>query len=165
MYSWIKSYLFHRTARVKLDGKLSKLVTLREGVPQGGVISPTLFLVYINDLVSNLPRHVSNTLHADDLAVWCSETSTSTATLRMQTTINHVAEWTDKWALIINKNKTVSTLFSLSTSKEKVKLNLEDHPVPQVETPTFLGAKLDPRLTWKPHIEEIQERAFKNFQS
>ena len=161
MYSWIKSYLFHRTARVKLDGKLSNLVTLREGVPQGGVISPTLFLVYINDLVSNLPRHVSNTLHADDLAVWCSETSTSTATLRMQTTINHVAEWTDKWALIINKNKTVSTLFSLSTSKEKVKLNLEDHPVPQVETSTFLGAKLDSRLTWKPHIEEIQGRAFK----
>ena len=161
MYRWLKHFLFHRTARVKLDGKLSNLVKMREGVPQGGVISPTLFLVYINDLVSNLPRHVSNTLHADDLAVWCAETSTATATLRIQTTIKQVATWADKWAVKINKSKTVSTLFSLSTSKEKVRLHLEDKQVPQVEKPTFLGTKLDSRLTWKPHIEEIQERAYK----
>ena len=57
--------------------------------------------------------------------------------------------------------KTVLTLFSLSTTKEKVKLTLEDHPVPQVETPTFLGATLDSRLTWKAHIEAVEERAIK----
>jgi len=161
MYKWLNDFLFRRTARVKLDGALSNLVKMREGVPQGGVISSTLFLVYINDLVTALPRHVMNTLHADDLAVWCSESSTATATHRIQTTIQTVSDWTSKWALNINKLKTVTTLFSLSTSKEKVKLKLDDHPVPQVETPTFLGATLDSRLTWKSHIEAVEKRAYK----
>jgi ribonuclease HI len=161
MFCWLKNFLFNRTARVKLNGTLSNLVKMREGVPQGGVISPTLFLVYINDLVSNLPRYVSNTLHADDLAIWSSETSTATAKLRIQTAIQKVAEWTNKWALTVNKTKTVSTLFSLSTSKEEVKLLLDDNPVPQTDTPTFLGTMLDSRLTWKPHIENLQQRSFK----
>ena len=161
MHKWLKSYLFQRTARVKLDGQLSNLVKMREGVPQGGVISPTLFIVFINDLMKTIPRHVKNTLHADDLAVWCSEQSTATAQLRMQDTIQNVSDWAEKWALQINTTKTVTTLFSLSTTKENIKLYLNDHPVPQADTPTFLGATLDSRLSWKPHIESIEGRAYK----
>ena len=67
MYKWLSDFLFNRTARMKLDGTISRQVKLREGVPQGGVVSPTLFLVYMNDNTTTVPRHVSNTLHADDL--------------------------------------------------------------------------------------------------
>ena len=161
MYRWLSDYLFQRTARVKLDGTISNLVKLREGVPQGGVISPTLFLVYINDITTTVPKHVSNTLHADDFAVWNASEHTTTATHRIQDTVNRVNSWTEKWALKLNKTKTVSTLFSLSTSKEKVKLNIADQPVPQVETPTFLGVTLDTRLTWKPHLEAVETRTVK----
>jgi ribonuclease HI len=161
MYNWLHDFLFQRTARVKLDGTLSNLVKMREGVPQGGVVSPTLFLVYINDIVSSVPRHVSNTLHADDFAVWASETSTGTATHRIQTTINRVSSWTNTWALNINTLKTTATLFSLSTSKEKISLKLDNQQVPQVDTPTFLGVTLDTRLTWKPHIETMEQRTVK----
>ena len=52
---------------------------MREGVPQGGVISPTLFLTYINDITNTIPRQVSNTLPADDLAVWSASEHTTTA--------------------------------------------------------------------------------------
>jgi len=86
MYKWLSDFLFNRTARVMVDGTISRLVKLREGVPQGGVISPTLFLVYINDLTTTVPKHVSNTLHADDFAVWCAEEHTSTAVYRIQNT-------------------------------------------------------------------------------
>ena len=51
-YRWIESFLQHRTAKVKLDGNLSQTVKIREGVPQGGVISPTLFVVFINDITN-----------------------------------------------------------------------------------------------------------------
>ena len=118
MYMWIQHFLFARTARVKLNGIFSKTVCLREGVPQGGVLSPTLFLVYINDILTTISKKVSNTLHADDLAI--------------------------------------STLFSLSTSKEQIKLRLKDEIVPQTDTPNFLGVKLDTRLTWKPQIEKME---------
>ncbi|KAK7116423.1 hypothetical protein V1264_002108 [Littorina saxatilis] len=161
MFKWLNDFLFIRTARVMVDGTTSNLVKLREGVPQGGVISPTLFLVYINDITTTVPRHVSNTLHADDFAVWCAEEHTSTATHRIQNTINSVSSWSEHWALQLNTTKTVSTLFSLSTFKEKVLLKLKDQAVPQVDTPTLLGVTLDTRLTWKPQIEATEGRAMK----
>ena len=159
MYKWLSDFLFNRTARVKLDGTISRQVKLREGVPQGGVVSPTLFLVYINDITTTVPRHVSNTLHADDFAVWCAEEHTTTAVHHIQNTINEVCSWTESWALQLNTTKTVSTLFTLSTTKEKVSLRLNNQPVPQVETPTFLGVTLDTRLTWKPHLEAVEAKA------
>ena len=59
MYKWLSDF-FNRTARVKVDGTISRQVKLREGVPQGGVVSPTLFLVYINDIMTTVPRHVKH---------------------------------------------------------------------------------------------------------
>ena len=153
MYKWLSDFLFNRTARVKLDGTISRQVKLREGVPQGGVISPTLFLVYMNGITTTVPRQVSNTLHADDFAVWCAEEHTTTAVLRIQNTKNEVCSWTESWALQLNTTKTVSTLFTLSITKEKVSLKLDNQPVPKVETPTFLGVTPHTRLTWKPHLD------------
>ena len=54
--------------------------------------------------------------------------------------------------------KTQSTVFSLSTSKEKVAIKLGDKTLPQVETPTILGVKLDTRLSWEPHIEDMEKK-------
>ena len=79
----------------------------------------------------------------------------------IQDIINKVSDWTRKWALRLNKIKTVSTLFSLSTTKEKVKLTLEDQQVPHVDTPTFLGVTLNTRLTWNPHIEAVEAGSIK----
>ena len=63
MYKWIKSFLENRTARVKMDGVYSRKVNLKEGVPQGSAISPTLFLIFINKIVSATGPNVKNTLH------------------------------------------------------------------------------------------------------
>ena len=87
MYMWIQHFLFARTAREKLHDIFSKKVYLREGVPQGGVLSPTLFLVYINDILTTISKRVSNTLHADDPAVWNASEHTTTATYRIQKAI------------------------------------------------------------------------------
>ena len=156
MCRWIQHFLFARTARVKLDGILSKKVCLREGVPQGGVLSPTLFLVYINDILTTLSKRVSNTLHADDLAIWNASEHTTTATYRIQEAISDISKWTLDWGLEVNTSKTNSTLFSLSTSKEQIKLRLKGEIVPQTDNPTFLGVKLDTQLTWKPQIEKME---------
>ena len=82
----ISSFLHHRVARVKLDGSLSREIRLSEGVPQGRVLSPTLFLLYVNDIVNTLPPRVTYSLHVDDLAAWASAEHTSTATHVMQET-------------------------------------------------------------------------------
>ena len=104
-------------------------------------------------------QDMSNTLHADDFAVRCAKEHTTTAVHRIQNTINEVCSWPESWTLQLNTTKTVSTLFTLSTAKEKVSLRLNNQPVPQVETPTFLGVTLDTRLTWKPHLEAVEVKA------
>ena len=142
MYMWIQHFLFARIAPVKLDGILNKKVCLREGVPQGGVLSPTLFLVYINDILTTISKRVSNTLHAEDLAIWNASQHTTTATYRIQEAISGISKRTLDWSLEINTSKTNSTLFSLSTSKEQIKLRLKAEIVPKTDTPTFLGVKL-----------------------
>ena len=68
---WIQSYLFNRRARVSIDQLSSRKILLRQGVPQSGVLSATLFLVFINDLVSEFPRGVKAALYAEDLVLWC----------------------------------------------------------------------------------------------
>ena len=100
-----------------------------------------------------LPPRTSNTLHADDLAVWTSAEHTTTATYIMQNTVNSVSNWAKENCMEINCSKTQATLFSLSTAKEKTTLKLNEENIPQVDNPKFLGVTLDTRLTWKPHLE------------
>nr|KAG5701253.1 hypothetical protein BaRGS_020615 [Batillaria attramentaria] len=161
MFNWIKSFLCHRTARVKLDSSLSHTVKIREGVPQGGVISPTLFVVFINDITSSLSRHISRALHADDFAMWNASESTSSATVRMQEALNTTSKWATDWCVTINSQKTVATCFSLSNTKETLRLTINNQQIPQEDTPTYLGTKLDKKLTWNLHIREMEKRATK----
>ena len=159
MFKWIKSFLSHRTGRVKLNGTLSHKVTLLEGVPQGGVISPTLFIVYINDITKGLSTHTSRALHADDFAMWTSAKSTDTAKVRMQDALDNTSKWADDWCVTINSLKTVATCFSLSNKSEKIQMKIKNRKVPMDDTPTYLGIKLDKRLTWNPQIHEMEKRA------
>ena len=69
MYKWTNSYLYNRRARVLVDGKLGRKILLRQGVPQGEELPPTLFILYINDLVPELPNGVQSALYADDLVL------------------------------------------------------------------------------------------------
>ena len=59
MYWWIHSYLFQRSAQVKLEGQTNTLMKIREGVSQGTVVSPTLFIVFIDDISDQLSTHIS----------------------------------------------------------------------------------------------------------
>jgi hypothetical protein len=84
-----------RTARVKLDGTTSSRVRLRKGVPQGGVLSPTLFLVYVNGITAAFEDCINKTLHA----AWAICKHASMARKRIQVTVIQVEEWAKKWFL------------------------------------------------------------------
>ena len=117
MLQWIKSYLNNRRARVTLNQATSRKFLLRHGVPQGGVLSPTLFLVFVNDLVSELPRGVQAALYADDLVLWCKEEHATTAKYRMQQAIDKLSAWAEDWCVTTNKDKSCTTLFTLSSTQ------------------------------------------------
>ena len=118
MYYWIRNYLSQRLVRVKMEGKTSHLVKLTEGVLQGGVISPTLFLVFINNIMKNVPQRISQVLHADDLAIWHAAENINIATTRIQTNHDHIIQWANVWGVEeVNASKTVSTCFSLCNKR------------------------------------------------
>ena len=75
MYNWIKQYIHNRKAKVCLKGKYSRTASFKQGVPQGGVLSPSLFLIFLNDLISTTSPNVKAVQYADDLALICSEDS------------------------------------------------------------------------------------------
>ncbi|GFS01820.1 RNA-directed DNA polymerase from mobile element jockey [Elysia marginata] len=148
MYKWISNFLHNRTARVKLDGKCySKQVIMKEGVPQGSAISPTLFLVYINDITSAITPYVKRTLHADDFAIWNTAEYATTAKVRVQATVDKVFKWSQDWGLTINLNKTVTTKFSLKTKEQRI-------PQPSWESHSISGSPgnhISRRSTKKPY--------------
>ena len=158
MYRWISSFLLNRKARVTVDGKVSRKFLLRHGVPQGGVISPTLFLIFKDDLVKELPKGIKAALYADDLVMWCAEEYATTATFRMQQAANVLAAWAEKWNVSINKEKSSTTLFTL-TKQQTGRIMLRDYPLREDDQPTYLGVTFDKKQTWKPHLQEAETRA------
>ena len=159
MFKWIKSYTHNRKARVVIDNNRSKKILLRHGVPQGGVLSPTLFIVFMNDLVKQIPTFVKSAMYADDLVMWSTEEYAATAQIRLQTAVNILSNWANEWCVKINRSKTFTTLFTLSTKVKPVKIMLNHTELQHIDSATYLGVTFDRRQTWKPHICNAETKA------
>ncbi|KAK7095559.1 hypothetical protein V1264_006949 [Littorina saxatilis] len=145
MYQWIRSYLYNRRASVNVDETKSKKLLLRHGVPQGGVLSPTLFLLFIDNLVSEMPKGIKAALYADDLVIWCKEEHASTATYRMQRAEDRLNAWAEDWCVSINKEKSSTTLFILSPKQKAGTIRLGGTPLREDEEATYLGVTVRKR--------------------
>ena len=123
MYPLISQYLTLRIAPVHVDETCSRKKTLG-GVPQGGVLEPSLFTVFINDIVRDMPCKVQGVIYADDLFLWCSEEYLTGANYRLQQALNILEGWTKRQLVKINLRKTTYTIFSLSTKEQEVNLHI-----------------------------------------
>jgi len=100
--TWIQSFLTGRKQRVVIKGQKSMWKWILSGVPQGSVLGPILFLIYINDIVENL--NCTAYLFADDMKIFSGIRSDIDIDI-LQDDINTVARWTDKWHLKLNTKK------------------------------------------------------------
>ena len=96
---WIKSFLTGRRQRVKLRGVASAWTRVLSGVPQGSVLGPLLFVLYINDIVENLD--CQSYLYADDMKLYRIIADTADANI-LQENLTKVVEWTEKWLIRLN---------------------------------------------------------------
>ena len=156
---WLASFLQNRQARVRFNNILSDSRVMRQGLPQGSVLAPLLFLFYIDNLAAILPDDTLNALFADDVGITASARTFKEAAEKVQTTVNIVSEWSKEWKLNLNATKSESSLFSTSTwdSKEKVAISIDGKIIPFNPTPRILGVTFDRMLSFTPHTTKIAE--------
>ena len=106
-----------------------------------------------------MPKNIQGAIYADDLALWCSEEYITTANYRLQQALQVIKSWARSWLVKVNEKKSTFTIFSLSSQKHSVHLELNGQTLQQEDTHTYLGVTLDQRLPWKKQLQKNQARA------
>ena len=160
MTRWLSDFLVGRLIQVNVNNFFSNQINPKVGVPQGSVLSPLLFLIYVNDLPA--PHHNQNSLSqfADDTAQWAFSLNVRFAAKLLQQDLLKLAMWCAKWRIKLNPEKTKVIIFSRSILARKTELNLKLYGetlkiYPQVK---FLGITFDSQLKFKKHFEDILDR-------
>ena len=164
---WIRSYLSDRRSKVLICNSYSRPFRLRRGVPQGSVLGPVLFSLYINDLPTFLPTSVKTSLYADDLAIWASSPSVECATSMVQAALNRLVEWSSKWRLPLNPLKCETSFFSLDPYQSRIQPSLYILNTPLKFNPhsTFLGVTFDRTLSFKHHVLSLRKKFHSRFRA
>lgn len=154
---FIRSFLQNRTFKVRVGTALSRLFTQEEGVPQGSVLSVTLFGLAINDIANNLPQDIHCTLYVDDFSISYASPRLDVAERHIQLALGRVTRWTDSNGFRFSSTKTVAMHFSrVRGAFRDPDLYLYGRRIPVVEQTRFLGIVFDSRLTWVPHIRDLK---------
>jgi len=154
LWSWIKAFLNEREQQVKVGASLSSWSPVRSGIPQGSVLGPTLFLIYINDL----PEVVTNMvkLFADDTKLYRT-ISTPADTVGLQDDLNNLHKWSEDWQLSFNAAKCKCVHFGKDNPKHQY--SMDGTPIENVRKEKDLGVIVDEELNFSEHIATKVKKA------
>ena len=153
---WIGSFLKGRKQRVVIGGDHSNWATVDSGVPQGTVLGPLLFLVYINDLPQNINSTVR--LFADDCVIYKEIKSSQDADI-LQKDLETLSAWEKLWQMKFNSDKCYVLRISASRSPLITNYKLGDSILQETKTHTYLGVDIQHDLKWNTHINRITASA------
>ena len=159
LYNWIANFLDNRRQRVVLNGCKSNWVKVTSGVPQGSALGPLLFLIFVNDLPSQM-KFCKAKMFADDIELYTTEKDNHA---RIQYDISKVCDWSKKWQLPLNSQKCKE--LQLGNRKDSAEAyflsshNDTETNILKVEEMKDLGVVMDSKLKFDKHIAEISKKA------
>jgi ribonuclease HI len=161
---YIQNFLTDRTFCIQLGGIHSRIGHMGKGIPQGSVISCTLFNIVFNEILNHIDEPIKYCAYADDLVIFSKGKTTKEIEARLQTTFDRINLNMKQRGLIISKDKTKSMLFSTKHKRniEEPKIKLDRQVLESVKKFTFLGVTFDTKLNWTKHIENTTAKTKQN---
>ena len=160
LLNWIGSFLANRSFYIQYNQEKSHKYAIRAGVPQGCIISPILFSIYISDISKELSD--THGLFADDISIWKSNKNLSYLERLLQKEIDKVAHFCQSWCLSVNIAKTTYTVFTTAgkrntyEKKYTLQLKISNSQIVLEHSPKFLGITFDPKLSFANHFNNIE---------
>ena len=148
---FLVSYLHNRSFRVKYEDAFSELKPINAGVPQGSILGPILYLLYTRDVPTS-ENHTTATF-ADDTAILAIGSTVKESTENLQNALNSIADWTKKWKISLNNQKSVHVDFA-NCEILYHPLYIDNIAIPHSNTAKYLGMTLDAKLRWKEHVKK-----------
>ena len=148
-YSILKSYQTNRLFMIKYLNAITATFPIETGIPQGSVLGPLLFTIYIADLPTL--TEITTTTFADDTALLASHSDPIIASSTLQRDFDSMEKWFHKWRFKTNENKSSYITFTLR-KQTYPQVNINNTPILNKEPVRYLGMILDRRITWKRRI-------------
>lgn len=160
-FEWMKSYLSNRQQQVSYNGANSSYKTMNCGVPQGSILGPLLFIIYINDL-STVSNILTSVLFADDTTLVDSDRNLTTLINRFNTELVNIVHWLNANRLSLNIEKTNFMIFRPKNKDEAgPNLTINGSQIAQVKKAKFLGVIIDDKLNWSDHTKYVTKKISK----
>ena len=156
---WFQSFLSGRRQRVVLPGSFSEWVYIKAGVPQGSILGPLLFLLYINDIVKNIGSNIR--LFADDTSLFIIVDNPTTAALCFNSDLEKLSRWAAIWLVTFNPSKNESLVISRKINKPiHPPLYMQNVQIQEVSSHKHLGLYFSNDCSWQQHIDYIKQKAW-----
>ena len=158
---WLKSYLSNRKQFANYNGTNSDLYDIECGVPQGSILGPLLFILYIND-ISNVSKILRLILFADDTNLFATGHDLELLCNEINNELCILSEWFKINRLSLNVKKTNYMLFSKKAKSMTQTLKIDNNVIESGRVTKFLGTNIDEKLNWKAHIDMISVKLAKS---
>ena len=152
LLEWFKNYLSDRYQQVVVRGETSELGLIKAGVPQGSILGPLLFLIYMNDITTVTQCNIK--LFADDTSLYIEFDNNDDATARLNQDLTRLQNWADQWLVKFcpNKSKLMTCTFK---KRDPTNIVFNNVQLDSVKSHKHLGLVFSSDLTWTSHVQSI----------